>query len=150
MPGIDKAEFGRRIENIQAEMERMKLDALMVYGDEYRKESLRYVSDFWPIFERGACFIPRQGEPILVINRGKCHYTIADLLEVIFDASGKKEKQITDMEDPKHLLSHASSGLGYMMAICRPVSQLAALLRKREKGRRKRTDLHKGTKLGRL
>ncbi len=42
-----------------------KLDALMVYGDEYRKENLRYVSNFWPIFERGACFIPRRGTPIL-------------------------------------------------------------------------------------
>jgi len=41
------------------------LDALLVYGDEYRKENLRYVSNFWPIFERGACVIPRQGEPIL-------------------------------------------------------------------------------------
>lgn len=36
----------------------------MVYGDEYRKENLRYVCNFWPIFERGACFIPCQGEPI--------------------------------------------------------------------------------------
>jgi hypothetical protein len=41
------------------------LDALLVYGDEYRKENLRYVSGFWPIFERGACFIPREGEPVL-------------------------------------------------------------------------------------
>src|SRR5262249_41872687 len=41
------------------------LDAVMVYGDEYRKENLRYVSNFWPIFERAACFIPRTGHPIL-------------------------------------------------------------------------------------
>jgi len=36
-----------------------------VYGDEYRRENLRYVSNFWPIFERAACFIPAKGEPIL-------------------------------------------------------------------------------------
>ncbi len=36
----------------------------MVYGDEYRKENLRYVSNFWPIFERGACFIPKDGNPV--------------------------------------------------------------------------------------
>lgn len=41
------------------------LDAMLVYGDEYRKENLRYVSNFWPIFERAACFIPRKGAPIL-------------------------------------------------------------------------------------
>jgi Xaa-Pro aminopeptidase len=42
-----------------------QLDGLMVYGDEYRRENLRYVSNFWPIFERGACFIPPKGEPVL-------------------------------------------------------------------------------------
>ncbi len=39
----------------------------MVYGDEYRKENLRYVSNYWPIFERSACFVPLQGEPILAV-----------------------------------------------------------------------------------
>jgi hypothetical protein len=46
-------------------MEKEGLDAVAVYGDEYRKESLRYVTGFWPIFERGMCFIPRTGEPVL-------------------------------------------------------------------------------------
>lgn len=57
-------EYQKRIGNIQAEMAKSGLDGLMVYGDEYRKENLRYVCDFWPIFERGACFIPRHGEPV--------------------------------------------------------------------------------------
>jgi len=65
MIGIPKKEFAKRIKGIQAALEKLKLDGLMVYGDEYRKENLRYVSNFWPIFERAACFIPRQGEPIL-------------------------------------------------------------------------------------
>jgi Xaa-Pro aminopeptidase len=65
MPHITQDEFQQRIARIQDEMERRQLDALLVYGDEYRKENLRYVSNFWPIFERGACFIPRSGRPIL-------------------------------------------------------------------------------------
>jgi len=65
MPQISLAEFKERVTRIQDALEREKLDGLMVYGDEYRKENLRYVSDFWPIFERGACFIPRKGEPML-------------------------------------------------------------------------------------
>lgn len=65
MASIPKSEFIRRIDRIQARLEEQRLDALMVYGDEYRKENLRYVSNFWPIFERGACFIPRKGAPIL-------------------------------------------------------------------------------------
>lgn len=65
MASIPVTEFRERISRIQAAMTREKLDAVMVYGDEYRKENLRYVSNFWPIFERGACFIPKSGEPIL-------------------------------------------------------------------------------------
>lgn len=65
MPRIEHAEFKDRIRHLQAAMEKEGLAALMVYGDEYRKENLRYVSNFWPIFERGACFIPRRGDPIL-------------------------------------------------------------------------------------
>ncbi|NLF09325.1 MAG: aminopeptidase P family protein [Pirellulaceae bacterium] len=65
MVSIPRDEFVERINRIQQQMAEQRLDALMVYGDEYRKEQLRYVSNFWPIFERGACFIPKQGQPIL-------------------------------------------------------------------------------------
>ena len=62
---IPISEFKERLIRIQAEMEKEKLDAVAVYGDEYRKENLRYVCNFWPIFERGICVIPKSGEPIL-------------------------------------------------------------------------------------
>lgn len=61
---ISREEFRRRIQRIQAELEKENLDAAAVYGDEYRRESLRYVTNFWPIFERGMLFIPRSGEPV--------------------------------------------------------------------------------------
>jgi Xaa-Pro aminopeptidase len=64
-PVIGHQEFKTRIENIQSILSDKDIDALVVYGDEYRKENLRYVSNFWPIFERGACFIPKVGKPIL-------------------------------------------------------------------------------------
>ena len=62
---IPKCEFEERIRRIQSEMAAARLDAILVYGDEYRKENLRYVTNFWPIFERGICVIPRDGEPVL-------------------------------------------------------------------------------------
>ena len=61
---IKDDEFKQRILTLQSQMVEMSLDAIIVYGDEYRKENLRYVSNFWPIFERGTLFIPRKGEPI--------------------------------------------------------------------------------------
>ena len=64
-PKISRDEFLERIFRIQESLEKHNLDGMMVYGDEYRKESLRYVSNFWPIFERAACFIPQKGAPML-------------------------------------------------------------------------------------
>ncbi|MCC7342356.1 MAG: aminopeptidase P family protein [Bryobacterales bacterium] len=65
VPSIPKTEFTDRIHRLQQEMDKQGLDALVVYGDEYRRENLRYVADFWPIFERAACFVPLSGTPIL-------------------------------------------------------------------------------------
>jgi Xaa-Pro aminopeptidase len=65
-PKISKDEFRNRIILLRKKMQERGLDALMVYGDEYRKENLRYVSNFWPIFERGACIIGKTGEPIMI------------------------------------------------------------------------------------
>ncbi|MBQ7650940.1 MAG: aminopeptidase P family protein [Victivallales bacterium] len=62
---ITRNEFCERIVRFQAEMELAKLDAILVYGDEYRKENLRYVCNFWPIFERAICVIPKSGLPTL-------------------------------------------------------------------------------------
>ncbi|NMA19796.1 MAG: aminopeptidase P family protein [Lentisphaerae bacterium] len=63
---IPKSEFVSRIERFQAEMAANGPDAILVYGDEYRKENLRYVCNFWPIFERAVCLIPKSGPPTLV------------------------------------------------------------------------------------
>ena len=40
MIAIPKSEFQERIIRVQAEMERERIDMLVVYGDEYRKENL--------------------------------------------------------------------------------------------------------------
>ncbi len=61
---IPKIEFEQRIERIKGLMKRDGLDAILVYGDEYRKENLRYVSNYWPIFERGAMLVSLNGTPI--------------------------------------------------------------------------------------
>lgn len=63
---IPKSDFEQRIDNIRKMMKEQDLDAFFVYGDEYRKENLRYVSNFWPIFERGALLMRQEGEPIVL------------------------------------------------------------------------------------
>lgn len=63
---ISKVEFEQRIEAIRARIKAEDVDAVFVYGDEFRRENLRYVCNYWPIFDRGAFLIPAEGEPILL------------------------------------------------------------------------------------
>ena len=63
---IPRSEFSERINKLKEYMTKHDLDAMFVYGDEYRKENLRYVSNFWPIFEKGALLLRIDEEPILL------------------------------------------------------------------------------------
>ncbi len=63
---IMKDEFESRISKIKGKMKEQDLDAILIYGDEYRKENLRYVSNYWPIFERGALLVAQDGDPIVL------------------------------------------------------------------------------------
>ncbi len=63
---INGDEFKKRIESVRERMREMDVDAVFVYGDEFRRENLRYVCNYWPIFDRGAFLIPAKGEPILL------------------------------------------------------------------------------------
>lgn len=63
---IPRSEFEERIEKIRKCMYNNDIDAVLVYGDEYRKENLRYVSNYWPIFERGAMLLGKSGKPIVL------------------------------------------------------------------------------------
>lgn len=43
-------------------------DIFLIYGDEYRRENLRYLSNYWPIFERGILVVGIEKEPILLAS----------------------------------------------------------------------------------
>jgi Xaa-Pro aminopeptidase len=66
MFAIPKTEFVSRTEKLKVLMAEKDIQAILVYGDEYRKENLRYISNYWPLFERGAAIIPLAGEPIVI------------------------------------------------------------------------------------
>ncbi|MDF2652856.1 MAG: hypothetical protein K0Q73_8661, partial [Paenibacillus sp.] len=62
---IPKEEFAARVEKLRVLMKEQGMQACLIYGDEYRKENLRYISNYWPLFERGAVIIPLSGELIV-------------------------------------------------------------------------------------
>ena len=63
---ISLKEFENRIQRLKKKMEEQEMDALFVYGDEYRKENLRYMSNYWPIFERGGLLVGKNTDPIVL------------------------------------------------------------------------------------
>ncbi|GIP33554.1 Xaa-Pro peptidase family protein [Paenibacillus sp. J2TS4] len=63
---IPPAEFAERVERLRSLMKSQGIDICFIYGDEYRKENLRYISNYWPIFERGAAIVSMEGEPIVL------------------------------------------------------------------------------------
>lgn len=68
MSAVPKSEFEKRIENLRKKMSQDSTDIFIVYGDEYRRENLRYVSNYWPIFERGMLLVDIDKEPVLLAS----------------------------------------------------------------------------------
>lgn len=66
MVKLESQEFVNRVEDLKTLMRAESVDACLVYGDEYRRENLRYISNYWPIFERSATLVPLVGEPIIL------------------------------------------------------------------------------------
>lgn len=66
MVAISSQEFKDRVDRLRVLMKDKGLQACLVYGDEYRKENLRYLSNYWPLFERGAIIVPLVGEPVVI------------------------------------------------------------------------------------
>lgn len=65
LPG---SEFQMRINRLREMMSQDGTDLFVVYGDEYRRENLRYVSNYWPIFERGMLLVGLDSDPVLLVS----------------------------------------------------------------------------------
>lgn len=67
-PSISHAEFRQRVLRCQEELRRERLDGVLIHSNEAEMASVRYFSDFWPIFEAAGVFIPVEGEPALLVG----------------------------------------------------------------------------------
>ncbi|QJD84468.1 M24 family metallopeptidase [Cohnella herbarum] len=63
---IPKEEFAARVDKLKVLMREHEMQACLIYGDEYRKENLRYMGNYWPLFERGAVMVTLTGEPFVI------------------------------------------------------------------------------------
>ncbi|MFO7946323.1 MAG: Xaa-Pro peptidase family protein [Armatimonadota bacterium] len=65
---IPQAEFEQRWRTLQAKMEEEDLDVLIAHGHEADPANVRYLSNYWPLFETGGVAFGRSGDPILLIG----------------------------------------------------------------------------------
>jgi Xaa-Pro aminopeptidase len=68
MRKLPQQDYQARINKLREAMVRDGTDIFIIYGDEYRRENLRYVSNYWPIFERGMLFVGVDRDPVLLAS----------------------------------------------------------------------------------
>ena len=65
---LANAEYEKRVKNVQAKMEKENLDLVIAHSHEADFANVRYLSDYWPIFESAGVAVPRKGAPCLLIG----------------------------------------------------------------------------------
>ncbi|MBT9142522.1 MAG: Xaa-Pro dipeptidase [Syntrophomonadaceae bacterium] len=61
-------EFKVRRQKVQEEVKKRGLDLLLAHSNEADFANVRYLSDYWPIFESAGVLVPAEGEPVLLIG----------------------------------------------------------------------------------
>lgn len=65
---IPNQEFYDRVTKFQANMKAAGLDACLVHANESDMANVRYLSEYWPVFEASAVFVPVEGESVLLVG----------------------------------------------------------------------------------
>lgn len=65
---LPASEFAERIARVQKQVQQKGLDALLVHSHEADFANVRYLSDYWPLFETAGVLVPAEGEPTLLIG----------------------------------------------------------------------------------
>ncbi|MBN2375375.1 MAG: aminopeptidase P family protein [Sedimentisphaerales bacterium] len=65
---LPDSEFEKRWQKTQQLVREKGLDVLIMHSNEADFANVRYLSDYWPIFETAGVIVPAQGEPALIIG----------------------------------------------------------------------------------
>ncbi len=68
IPMLPDSEFQTRWRRVQERIRVKGLDVLIAHSNEADFANVRYLSEYWPIFESAGVVVPAQGEPALIIG----------------------------------------------------------------------------------
>ena len=74
---IPRNEYDERISKIQEAMKEQDIDLLITHACECESATVRYLSNFWAVFDFVGILVPREGKPILLTG-GPESYDFAD------------------------------------------------------------------------
>lgn len=63
---IPRSEFDQRIEKVQAAMQKKDIDVYIVHACECEGANVRYLTDFWAVFDFAGVIVPKEGKPIFL------------------------------------------------------------------------------------
>ncbi len=63
---ISREEYDQRIANVQKEMARQDIDVLIAHACECESANVRYLTNFWAVFDFVGVLVPREGKPMLL------------------------------------------------------------------------------------
>lgn len=86
---IPVEEFEQRHRALQLRVQQQGLDALLIHSNEADFANVRYLSDYWPIFESAGVLVPADGDPVLLIGPesmafARDHSAIPDIRMVLY------------------------------------------------------------------
>ena len=73
---LPQEEFDTRIATLARRVADAGLDAVLVHGDEADFANVRYLSDYWPVFERAAVVVGANGKAIQIIGPESEEYAV--------------------------------------------------------------------------
>ncbi len=115
---IPLSEFTRRHAAAQRLMRQRGLDGLLVHSDEAEFANVRYLSNYWPLFESAGVFLPARGAPTLLIGPesetfARDHSVIPDIRKILqYRESAEPEYPGIALADFQSLFAKANGGRG--------------------------------------
>ena len=65
---IPNEEYKDRVRRLQQAMAAEDLDAVLCYANFSVYQNVRYLCNYWPMFETGGILVPRKGDPKILIG----------------------------------------------------------------------------------
>jgi len=88
---VPQAEFQSRLDGVRDGMARQKLDALVIYGDNYSFADLCYLTNYFPKVRGGIAVVPREGAISLLLNIGSRDVPFAKTLTWVEDVRASNQ-----------------------------------------------------------